>query len=186
MNDVAVCARGDAVKLDPREEHLRVPSPHPGLSLFLRHQPSSRKAPSPGEAVLYVHGGTFPSALSIAHRFDGYSWCDALCDAGFHVWGLDFHGFGLSDHYSEMDRPAKAHPPLGRAAECSRQLEAAVRFICGHSRVPHVSLIAHSWGTIVAGEFAARRPNLSVGSCFSARSPAARRSASASGCQAGG
>jgi pimeloyl-ACP methyl ester carboxylesterase len=61
--------------------------------------------------------------LSIAHRFDGRSWRDALCDAGFHVWGLDFHGFGESDPYPQMSEPAEAHLPLGRAAECSRQLE---------------------------------------------------------------
>jgi hypothetical protein len=46
-----------------------------------------------------VHGGTFSSGLSIAHRFDGGSWRDALSDAGFHVWGFDFHGFGESDPY---------------------------------------------------------------------------------------
>ena len=147
----------DAPKLDPREEHFRVPSPHPGLSLFLRSLPPADAA---GQAVLYVHGGTFPSALSIAHRFDGRSWRDHLCAAGFHVWGLDFHGFGFSDPYPEMDEPAEAHPPLGRAADCSRQLEAAVRFIRQHQQVPRVSLIAHSWGTIVAGELAGRCPEL--------------------------
>ena len=54
-----------ATKLDPREEHFPVASPHPDLSLFLRYL-----APPVGgdRHVLYVHGGTFPSALSIAHR----------------------------------------------------------------------------------------------------------------------
>lgn len=44
-------------KLDPREEHFRVASPHPGLSLFLRYL-----GPAGGDDryVLYVHGGTFP------------------------------------------------------------------------------------------------------------------------------
>jgi len=82
-------AMNTPAKLDPREEHFRVPSPHPGLSLFLRYL-----APESGgdRHVLYVHGGTFPSASSIAHRFDGRSWRDTLAEAGFHVWGLDFHG----------------------------------------------------------------------------------------------
>jgi pimeloyl-ACP methyl ester carboxylesterase len=144
-------------KLDPREEHFRVPSPHPGLSLFLRHL-----APEVGgdRHVLYVHGGTFPSALSIAHRFDGRSWRDALCEAGFHVWGLDFNGFGASDRYPEMAEPAEAHPPLGRTADCSGQLEAAVRFICGRAGISRLSLVAHSWGSIVCGEFAGRCPEL--------------------------
>ena len=49
--------------------------------------------------MLYIHGATFPSALSIAHRFDGTSWRDVLNEAGFDVWGLDFYGFGHSDRY---------------------------------------------------------------------------------------
>jgi pimeloyl-ACP methyl ester carboxylesterase len=148
---------GETAKLDPREEHFRIPSPSEGLSLFLRYLPPSGSTPV-RRTVLYVHGGTFPSALSIAHRFDGQSWRDALRAAGFHVWGLDFHGFGASDPYPEMTEPAEAHPPLGRAADCSRQLEAAVRFIRDQQDVPRVSMIAHSWGTIVAGEFAGHRP----------------------------
>jgi pimeloyl-ACP methyl ester carboxylesterase len=150
----------DAVKLDPREEHFRIPSPHSGLSLFLRHLPAAEAAAPRNQAVLYVHGGTFPSGLSIAHRFDGRSWRDALCLAGFDVWGLDFLGFGFSDRYPEMFAAAESHPPLGRSADCCRQLEAAVRFIAENQRIPRISLIAHSWGTIVAGKFAGRFPEL--------------------------
>jgi pimeloyl-ACP methyl ester carboxylesterase len=147
-------------KLDPREAHFRVPSAHDGLSLFLRYLPPRADVALEGRVVLYVHGGTFPSALSIAHHFDGRSWRDELCDAGFHVWGLDFHGFGASDPYPEMGGPAEGRAPLGRAADCSRQLEAAVRFICRQKGVDRVSLVAHSWGSIVAGEFAGRCPEL--------------------------
>jgi pimeloyl-ACP methyl ester carboxylesterase len=110
--------------------------------------------------VLYVHGGTFPSALSIAHRFDGRSWRDELVEAGFHVYGLDFHGFGGSDPYPEMDEPAERHPPLGQADVASEQIERAARFIVGRHRVPRLSIIAHSWGTIAAGRFAGRCPEL--------------------------
>jgi pimeloyl-ACP methyl ester carboxylesterase len=148
-------------KLDPREEHFRIASPHQGLSLFLRVLPPARSAGAVPKVVLYVHGGTFPSALSIAHRFDGRSWRDMLAAAGFHVWGLDFHGFGrFSDPYPEMDEPADSHPPLGRAKDASRQLEAAVRFICAQHGTPRLSLIAHSWGSIVACRFAGRCPEL--------------------------
>jgi pimeloyl-ACP methyl ester carboxylesterase len=147
-----------AAKLDPREEHVRVTSARAGLSLFLRHL--APEAPS-RKVVLYVHGATFPSALSIAHRFDGRSWRDALCQAGFHCWGLDFHGFGaFSDPYPEMAEPADRHPPLGRAEAASRQLEAAIRFIAARHGVARLSLIAHSWGSIVAGRLAGRCPEL--------------------------
>src|SRR5712672_3664360 len=95
-----------------REQHFRIPGPRDGLSLFLRFLAATRSGAKPRRAVIYVHGATFPSALSIAHRFDGRSWRDALCGAGFDVWALDFHGFGHSDRYPEMDRPASDNPPL--------------------------------------------------------------------------
>ena len=149
------------VKLDPREEHVRIPGPDDGASLFLRYLPPADEVSPRDRVVLYVHGGTFPSGLSIAHRFDGRSWRDELCAAGFHVWGLDFHGFGrLSDPYPEMNGPADAVPPLGRAEAASRQLERAVRFIRTRPRVDRISIIAHSWGSIVAGRFAGRCPEL--------------------------
>jgi pimeloyl-ACP methyl ester carboxylesterase len=146
-------------KLDRREEHFRIPSHHDGLSLFLRYLPPASETAPNGRTVLYVHGGTFSSALSVAHRFDGRSWRDELCAAGFHVWGLDFHGFGrLSDPYPEMAEPAERHAPLGRAEDASLQLERAVRFICDHHGVPRLSIIAHSWGTIASARFAGRSP----------------------------
>ena len=76
------------VLLDPREPHFRIPSRHAGLSLSLRHLPANEGARQ--ALVLYVHGATFPSALSIAHRFDGGSWRDELCAAGFDVWAWTF------------------------------------------------------------------------------------------------
>jgi pimeloyl-ACP methyl ester carboxylesterase len=149
-----------AAKLDPREQHVRIPSPVEGLELFLRHlPPPARPQPTP-RVVLYVHGGTFPSALSIAHRFDGRSWRDELCARGFDVWGLDFLGFGASDRYPDMSRPADAGAALGSAEAASPQLELAVRRICAHHGVPRISIIAHSWGTIVAGRLAGACPEL--------------------------
>src|SRR5437868_11020885 len=145
-------------KLDARENHFLIPGPIEGLNLFLRHLAPTHSASA--SVVLYVHGMSFPSALSIAHRFDGRSWRDELNDAGFHVWGLDFHGFGLSDPYPEMAGPAENTAPLGRAENASRQLEAAVRFIAKRNGVERISIIAHSWGCIVSGRFAGRCPEL--------------------------
>lgn len=102
----------------------------------------------------HVHGGTFPSALSIAHRFDGQSWRDALCDAGLDVRGLDFYGFGASDRYPEMNEPAADNPSLCRAGEAADQIAAAVRFILDQTAAPRLSIIAHSWGTLPAARFA--------------------------------
>src|SRR5215469_13435255 len=110
-------------KLDPREEHFHLDGPWTGMSLFLRFLPSTNTSPGGRRVVLYVHGATFPSALSIAHRFDGRSWRDALIEAGFDVWGLDFHGFGHSDRYPEMSQPAKDNPPLCVAEDAATQIE---------------------------------------------------------------
>jgi pimeloyl-ACP methyl ester carboxylesterase len=160
MGMVMTGSASGAVRLDRREEHFCIRSPDSGLSLFLRYLPASEAIAPRNRMILYVHGATFPSGLSIAHRFDGRSWRDELCLRGFDVWGLDFHGYGSSDPYPEMAAPAAVYPPLGRAADCSRQLEVAVRFIVNHHAVNRVSLIAHSWGTIVAGDFAGRCPEL--------------------------
>jgi pimeloyl-ACP methyl ester carboxylesterase len=144
--------------LDPRERHFMIAGPNEGLRLFLRHLAPARPAHRK-RAVLYVHGATFPSALSIAHRFDGVSWRDVLCDAGFDVWGLDFQGFGGSDRYPQMQEPAEKHPPLCDTADAARQVEAAVRFICAQEKLAHVSLIAHSWGSMPAASFAGAHPD---------------------------
>lgn len=146
-------------KLDPREEHHRIGSPRSGLTLFLRHLPPEQP-PRQRAAVLYVHGGTFPSALSIAHRLDGRSWRDALCEAGFDVWGFDFLGFGASDRYPEMDRPAADNPPLLRAEDAAAQIELAARFILGWHELERLSVIAHSWGSIAAARFAGQEPSM--------------------------
>ena len=143
---------------DLREKHFRIPGVRDNLRLFLRYMPpadASLKA-----IVLYVHGATFPSALSIAHRFDGRSWRNELCAAGFDVWGLDFQGFGGSDRYPEMSAPAEQSPALGRAQEASQQVELAVRFIASFHKVQTISLIAHSWASMAVGHFAGRCPDL--------------------------
>ncbi len=102
-------------------------------------------------AALYVHGATFPSALSLFFRFDGRSWADALNAAGFDAWGFDFAGYGESERYHAMHRPAAAAPPLGRVDAAERQLATALQAVrrLTNDRQP-VHLIAHSWGTLVA------------------------------------
>ncbi|MEA2779155.1 MAG: hypothetical protein QOK29_699 [Rhodospirillaceae bacterium] len=147
-------------KLDSSEQHFRISGPRDGLPLFLRFLPATRTGTNPRRTVLYVRGATFPSALSIAHRFDGRSWRDALCDAGFDVWGLDFYGFGHSGRYPEMGRLAADNPPLCVAEDAAKQLEAAIRFILSHQDIEQLSLISHSWGSMPAGLFAGAHPAL--------------------------
>jgi pimeloyl-ACP methyl ester carboxylesterase len=59
-----------------------------------------------------------------------------------------------------MSESAEGRPPLGRAESASRQLEKAVRFVAAQHGVARISLIAHSWGSMAAGLFSGRRPEL--------------------------
>ena len=145
-------------KLDPREQHFRIPWKQ-GLNLFLRYL-GPTAAPGDTRIVLYLHGATFPSALSIAHRFDGHSWRDELNAAGFHVWGLDFVGYGGSDRYPEMSEVPEGRDALGRAEHASSQVEKAIGFITDYHQKDRISIIAHSWGSMPAALCASRRPEL--------------------------
>src|SRR5258708_1575192 len=79
-------------------------------SLFVRRQPR------PGApVVLYIHGATFPSALSVGFDFGGGSWLDDWNARGFDAWAFDFAGFGESGRYCAMTEPPHRHPPLCRA-----------------------------------------------------------------------
>lgn len=123
--------------------------------LFVRHLPAMGS--SRGH-VLYVHGATFPSGLSVGFKFDGCSWMDKLSAAGFDAWSFDFVGYGHSGRYPEMAHDPEGKPPLGRAPVAAKQIEKVVRFILEQQNVTTLSLIAHSWGTIAAGLFATQRP----------------------------
>jgi pimeloyl-ACP methyl ester carboxylesterase len=129
----------------------RVASPQ-DPTLHLRLQP----APGAIGDVLYVHGATFPSALSVFFRFDGRSWADALNEAGFNAWGFDFAGYGESDRYPAMHEAAGASAPLGRADAAARQLAAALQAVRERCERRPLHLVAHSWGSIPALRIAAR------------------------------
>jgi pimeloyl-ACP methyl ester carboxylesterase len=121
--------------------------------LLVRHWPGK------GAPVLYVHGASFPSALSVGHRFNGRSWADHLLAHGFDVWAFDFAGFGGSARYRQMDEPPAGVMPLGRAPEAAVQIAAVVDHIRAELGGARVHIIAHSWGTIAAAKFAGEHPD---------------------------
>src|SRR5439155_27193093 len=74
LTTAKVDAMSRMLELDPREQHFQIPADTERASkLFLRYLGPASKH-SELQVVLYIHGATFPSALSIAHRFDGRSW----------------------------------------------------------------------------------------------------------------
>jgi len=114
--------------------------------------------PGAGDPVLYVHGATFPAALSVGYRFGGHSWADRLHAQGFDVWAFDFIGFGGSSRPAAMRAPAAGALPIGRAAEAAIALGAVVDHIRSLRDGARVHLVAHSWGTMVAGLLACDHP----------------------------
>ncbi|WP_158231324.1 alpha/beta fold hydrolase [Bradyrhizobium sp. C9] len=133
------------------EAHLTLPGSDD--TLLLRHWPGK------GDPVLYVHGATFPSSLSVGYRFGGKSWADDLNAAGLDVWGFDFTGFGGSSRPRPMAMPASGVAPFGRAPEAAVQVSAVVDHIRKTRAGVPVHIVAHSWGTTVAGRFVADRPD---------------------------
>lgn len=121
-------------------------------ALLVRHKRGT------GQPILYVHGATFPSALSIAYRFASYSWMDDLHRQGFDVWAFDFAGFGGSDRYAPLDDHIDAELP-GRAPESARQIARVVEWICESACHGSVSVIAHSWGSIPTGLYMTQYPD---------------------------
>lgn len=115
---------------------------------------------SRGPVVLFVHGTTFPTALASGYRFDdGTSWIGATAAEGFDVWAVDFAGYGRSDRYPEMSGEPYAAAPLGRAPAAAAQIASAAEHISRERGVEGLSIVAHSWGTIVAARYASSHPH---------------------------
>ncbi|MBO9624474.1 MAG: alpha/beta hydrolase [Sphingomonas sp.] len=131
-------------------EVTRLPArgPIPGLLV--------RRLQGPGAPVLYVHGATFPSALSVGWRIDGRSWMDDLHERGFDVWAFDFAGYGGSDRPAGM----QGATPCGDAEAAAEQIERVALHVLATRGTARLAVIAHSWGTIPAGMFAGARPDL--------------------------
>lgn len=157
---VLICTTALAVygqKAKTKEEHAYVDWEIQGMKLFLRHVfPVKGLKAHDEKVVIFLHGTNLPSSGNAAFAFEGRSWMSDLAENGYDVWALDYAGYGKSSRYPEMDAPASTNPPLGRAEECVRQLDLAVRYILRRQKVKKISIIGDSRGSIVAGIYATR------------------------------
>jgi pimeloyl-ACP methyl ester carboxylesterase len=153
--DANVTLAIDTVSIKPRSVEAQLPlSGLDGVdTLLVRHWPGR------GEPVLYIHGATFPSSLSVGYRFHNRSWANHLVDKGFDVWSFDFAGFGGSSRYRQMDRPPAGVMPLGRTADAVVQIAAVIAQIRSECGADKVHIVAHSWGTQAAGRYAGEHPD---------------------------
>lgn len=109
--------------------------------------------------ILFLHGSTFPTALSFGFKMNNVSWMSSLSSNGYDVYGLDFLGYGNSDRYPEMESPSKGTKVVGRAADVCLDVEIAVDMILKKTGKNKIYLIGHSWGGTVAGLFATKFPD---------------------------
>lgn len=126
----------------------------PWLTLALR-----AAAPVAGSrrAVLLVHGATLPGFL-FDPRPPAPSLLAHLASLGYAAYALDVRGFG------DSTRPEAGTPgfdparPFARAAECVADVADALRFLREERGHESVALMGFSWGTVLAGCFAAANP----------------------------
>lgn len=104
--------------------------------------------------VLFLHGSSFPSKLSFSFKLGAESWVDYLLEKGYTVYALDFLGYGDSDRYDSMIQKNKSLSPRGSAKETLPDLIKTVDYILKSDGNAKLHIIAHSWGTLVAGLFA--------------------------------
>jgi pimeloyl-ACP methyl ester carboxylesterase len=74
------------------------------------------------------------------------------------VYLVDVRGYGRSTRPAEMDRPPEENPPLVRTQVAVRDVATAVDFVLRRRDVPRLSLLGWSWGTTLAGGYAAAHP----------------------------
>jgi pimeloyl-ACP methyl ester carboxylesterase/heme-degrading monooxygenase HmoA len=138
-------------------ELIKTTSRIPGLQMAITH-----KAPtlsSNDYAVLFLHGASFPAALSFGFKMNNYSWIDNLVEHGYDVYALDFLGYGHSDRYPEMEANVPTGKPVGNALEVYKDVDKAIDLIIQRTGKTKVYLIGHSWGGSVAALYAEKFPD---------------------------
>lgn len=137
-------------------EILKTESHIPNLEIAINH--IAPNVVSNDYPVLFLHGSTFPTALSFGFKMANTSWMSNLSSNGYDVYGLDFLGYGNADRYPEMENSSKKSKVVGRAAGVYLDVEKAVALILKLTGKNKIYLIGHSWGGTVAALYATKFP----------------------------
>jgi pimeloyl-ACP methyl ester carboxylesterase len=140
-------------------ESYHVPSTDSGVQIYVRNtRPEGLTTFSAQRTLLFVHGATYPSDTMFDLKIDGASWMDSIASHGYDVFAMDVRGYGRSTRPPEMDRPAAESPPVVTTDDGVRDYGAVVDHVRQRRGVPRLSLMGWSWGTVIAGAYAARNP----------------------------
>ena len=147
-----------AVKLF--SESYYIPSVDPDIRLYVRNtRPDTLSTFSGERTLLFVHGATYPSDTMFDLKIDGVSWMDSIAGHDYDVYSMDVRGFGRSTRPPAMDRPAAENPPVVTTDDGVSDFGAVVDHIRQRRGVPRLNVMGWSWGTVIAGAYAANNPD---------------------------
>jgi pimeloyl-ACP methyl ester carboxylesterase len=140
-------------------ESYHIPSVDAGIQIYVRNtRPADLTSFSPARTLLFVHGATYPSETMFDLKIDGESWMDFIASHGYDVYSMDVRGYGRSTRPAEMERPAGDNPPVVSTDDGVRDFAAVVDHIRDRRGITRVNLMGWSWGTVIAGAYAAAHP----------------------------
>jgi pimeloyl-ACP methyl ester carboxylesterase len=147
----AAVAHADGVVV---EDHM-IKSSTPGIELFVRNKHPSGMTARADRTLLFIHGATYPSETSFDLPIEGASMMDLFAQAGFDVFLVDVRGYGRSTRPTAMDKPPGDNPPVATSDEAGADLGSAVDYVLGLRGLSKLNLMGWSWGTSIAGRYAA-------------------------------
>ena len=141
-------------------EGYHVPSADAGIQIYVRNtRPEGLNTFRAERTLLFVHGATYPSDTMFDLKIDGISWMDLIARRGYDVYAMDVRGYGRSTRPPEMNAPMHDNPPVVTTDDGVRDFGAVVDHIRQRRGVPRLNLMGWSWGTVIAGSYAAQNPD---------------------------
>jgi alpha-beta hydrolase superfamily lysophospholipase len=148
-------AASQPVKLVAESYH--VPARDAGIQLFVRNKrPESMTAFTSDRIVLFVHGVTYPAESTFDLPIGDASWMDYIASRGYDVYLMDVRGYGRSTRPREMERPPKENAPIVNTEVAIADFGTVVDHILARRTVSRINVMGWSWGTVIAGAYAAR------------------------------
>ena len=140
-------------------EGYHVPSADAGVQIYVRNtRPDALNTFSGQRTLLFVHGATYPSDTMFDLKIDGASWMDHIARRGYDVYAMDVRGYGRSTRPPEMKVPPQDNPPVVTTDDGVRDFAAVVDHIRQRRGLQRLNLMGWSWGTVIAGAYAAQNP----------------------------
>jgi pimeloyl-ACP methyl ester carboxylesterase len=140
-------------------EEAMVASPQPGMKIYVRNKHlAGQKHFDAAHTLVFVHGATYPASTAFDLELNGMSWMDYIARRGFDVYLLDLPGYGRSTRPASMDGPADAGQPVETTEQAVQDYAAVVDWVLARRHLAKLDVMGWSWGTTIAGGFAAEQP----------------------------